>query len=109
MAKVIPIDDLRRSPTAALFEGGEDADVSIFVTRYERGQGPALHVHPYAEVFVVRAGTAVFTAGDEVLTVAAQNIVVVPAETPHGFKGAGDDTLEVVSVHPSPRVRQTDL
>ena len=109
MAKVIPVDDLRRSPTAALFEGRDDADVSIFVTRYERGQGPDLHVHPYPEVFVVRAGTAVFTAGDEELTVAADNIVVVPAETPHGFKGAGDDTLEVVSVHPSPRVQQTDL
>lgn len=56
-----PVDDLRRSPTAALFEGGDDVDVAIFVTRYERGQGPDLHVHPYAEVFVVRAGTAVFT------------------------------------------------
>jgi quercetin dioxygenase-like cupin family protein len=109
MAKVIPIDDLRRSPTAALFEGGEDADASIFVTRYERGQGPALHVHPYPEVFVVHAGTAVFTAGDDELTVEAGNIVVVPAETPHGFKGAADDTLHVISVHPSPRVRQTNL
>ena len=40
---------------------------------------------------------------------AAGHIVVVPAETPHGFKGAGDDTLRVVSVHPNPRVEQTDL
>ena len=54
-------------------------------------------------------GTAMFTAGDEELTVAAGHVVVVPANTPHGFRGAGGDTLRVVSVHPSPSVQQTDL
>ena len=109
MATVTPIEELRRSPRAALFEGGDEIPLSIFVTQYERGRGPDLHLHPYAEAFVVLAGTAEFTAGDEKLTVEAGNIVVVPAETPHGFKGAGDDTLRVVSVHPSPSVQQTDL
>ena len=109
MARVIPIDDLRRSPTAALFEGRDDIPVSIFVTEYQRGQGPDLHLHPYPEVFVVQTGTAVFTAGEEQLTVSAGHIVIVPEQTPHGFKGAADDTLRVVSVHPSPTVRQTDL
>ena len=109
MATVTPIEDLRRSPRAALFEGREGIPISIFVTEYDRGQGPDLHVHPYAEAFVVETGTATFTAGDEQLTVPAGNIVVVPAETPHGFKGAGDDKLRVVSVHPSPTVKQTDL
>jgi len=106
---VIPIEDLRRSKTAALFEGGEDVAASIFVTEYQRGQGPDLHFHPYGEVFVVLDGTARFTAGDEEHVVAAGHIVVVPAETPHGFKGDGDDTLRVVSVHPNGRVIQTDL
>ena len=109
MARVIPIEELRRSPTAALFEGGDDVAASIFVTEYARGQGPALHLHPYPEVFVVLTGTATFTAGDEQLTVEAGHIVVVPAQTAHGFEGAGDDTLRVVSVHPSPAVVQTDL
>jgi mannose-6-phosphate isomerase-like protein (cupin superfamily) len=109
MATVIPIEDLRRSPTAALFEGRDQSPVSIFVTQYQRGQGPALHLHPYPEVFVVETGTAVFTAGEDELTVAGGHIVVVPAHTPHGFKNAGDDTLRVVSVHASPRVVQTDL
>jgi hypothetical protein len=71
MATVIPIEELRRSSTAALFEGRDDVPVSIFVT--------------------------------------AGHIVVVPAQTPRGFKGAGDDTLRVVSVHPSAMVEQTDL
>ena len=109
MAKVIPLEELRRSPTAALYEGGDDAAASIFVTQYQRGQGPDLHTHPYAEVFVVLDGTARFTAGDEELVVEGGNVVVVPPETVHGFKGHGDDTLRVVSVHPSPRVQQTNL
>jgi mannose-6-phosphate isomerase-like protein (cupin superfamily) len=109
MAKVIALDEIRRSPTAALFEGGNDAPVSIFVTNYPRGRGPDLHLHPYAEVFVVQAGTARFTVGDEQVEVGAGHMVVVPPETPHGFKGAGDDTLRVVSVHPSPAVQQTNL
>ena len=109
MAKVIPIEDLRRSAPAALFQGGADAPISIFVTEYQRGQGPSLHLHPYPEVFVVQTGTAAFTAGDEQVVVAGGHIVIVPARTPHGFKSAGDDTLRVVSVHPSPVVEQTDL
>jgi quercetin dioxygenase-like cupin family protein len=109
MARVIPFEELRRSPTAALFEGGDAIPVSVFITEYERGQGPALHVHPYAEVFVVQTGTASFTAGDEELVVAAGHVVVIDPQTPHGFRCAGDDTLRVVSVHPSGTVRQTDL
>ena len=58
---------------------------------------------------MVQTGTAVFTAGDDEITVEAGNIVVVPAETPHMFKCAGGDTLRVVSVHPSSAVQQTDL
>lgn len=109
MATVTPIEDLRRSPTAALFEGRDDIPISIFVTEYERGQGPDLHTHPYAEAFVVESGTAVFTAGDERIEVEGGNVVVVPPETVHGFKCASDETLRVVSVHPSPSVRQTNL
>src|SRR5215208_6533007 len=110
MATVTPIDELRRSATAALFQGRDDIPISIFITEYpNRGQGPHLHTHPYAEAFVVETGTALFTAGDEKIEVAAGNVVVVPPETVHGFKCAGEDTLRVVSVHPSPTVKQTDL
>ena len=109
MTTIVPLDELRRSATAALFQGGGEIPVSIFVTEYRRGQGPALHLHPYAEAFVVQTGTAIFTAGDERTTVEAGHIVVVPEQTPHAFECAGDDTLRVVSVHPSPQVEQTDL
>src|SRR4051794_31221244 len=100
MATVTPFEDIRRSPMVCLFQGRDEAPVSIFITEYPRGRGPDLHFHPYPETFVVLDGTARFTAGDEEIVVEAGNVVVVPAETPHGFKGAGDDTLRVVSVHP---------
>ena len=56
MATVIPIEELRRSPRAALFEGRDDVPISIFVTNYGRGQGASgetlrvVSVHPSATV-----------------------------------------------------------
>jgi mannose-6-phosphate isomerase-like protein (cupin superfamily) len=41
--------------------------------------------------------------------VTAGHVVVVPAETPHGFKNTGEGTLRQVSMHPSAEVRQTWL
>ena len=76
MTTVIPIESLRRSPSAVLLEGGDDVALSLFVTELERGQGPSLHVHPYPEVFLV---------------------------------GAGDETLRVVSNHPSGTSEETWL
>ena len=58
---------------------------------------------------MVHAGTAKFTVGDDEFIVEAGNIVIGPAETPHAFECAGDDTLRVVSVHPSGAVQQTNL
>lgn len=105
-------DDLRRSPRAALFEGarhGGGVAVSSFITRYQRGQGPDQHLHPYAEVFIVEQGVAEFRVDGQSTEVPAGNVVVVPPETPHGFKNPGDELLRVVSMHPSATVIQTDL
>ena len=110
MPTVISLSELSFSPTAKLFEGGEHGlDASFFVTEYQRGQGVGLHVHPYAEVFLVETGTALFTVGDEELTVEAGHVVIAPPETPHGFRGADDGVLRVVSVHPSGKTIQTFL
>jgi mannose-6-phosphate isomerase-like protein (cupin superfamily) len=109
MPTVIPFDDIRLSPSAALFEGKDEAAVSIFITRHPHGRGPDLHHHPYAEVFVVEEGTATFTVGDEQIEVAGGHVVVVPPETVHGFKNRGEEELRVIGIHPSPEVRQTDV
>lgn len=109
MATVIPVEELRVSPTAALFEGGDQVGVSIFVTEHGPGERVPMHFHPYPETFVVRSGTALFTVGDDRITVAAGHFVLVPADTPHGFENMGDEPLRLVSVHPRGEVEQTWL
>lgn len=110
--RVHELEDLRSSPTACLFEGAKHGDGiagSMFVTTPPPGRGPQLHLHPYAEMFLVEAGEATFTAGDESFVAREGQVVVVPPETPHRFENTGDGELRVVSFHPSPQVEQTDL
>ncbi len=109
MARVIPIEDVRYTPAVAVLECGEDAPISFYVTEFKRGEGTPLHLHPYPEVFLVERNTAVFTAGDQELTVTEGHYVLVPANTPHRYVGAGDEPVRVVSVQPSGKVEQTNL
>ena len=112
MPRVHELEDLRSSPTACLFEGAKHGDgiaASMFVTTPPPGSGPRLHLHPYAEMFLVEVGEATFTAGDETIVAHAGQVVVVPPQTPHRFENTGTGELRVVSFHPSPRVEQTDL
>lgn len=111
MPLVLPIAELQLSPTAALFEGRKRAgvDVSFFVTDHPPGGGPDLHKHPYPELFVVQEGEATFTVKEDQLVVAAGNVVVVPADTPHCFKNSGDGRLRQVSIHQSGELIQYEL
>ncbi len=108
-ATIIPVDDVRRNPSVALIEGGDAIPASVFITDNVRGEGPPQHVHPYPELFLVEAGTALFTVAGVESTVPAGHVVIVPAATPHGYVNAGDEMLHVVSVHPSRTVRQRFL
>lgn len=102
-ASHISLDQLRLSPTAALFEGGPRAGVGVtmFIVRTPPGRFVELHTHPYAETFVLLEGSGRWTAGDEVIEASAESIVCVPAETLHGFRNIGPEPLLVVSVHES--------
>ena len=112
MAIVHSVKSLMRTPTAALFEGakhGDGAPLSIFVVESVPGKGVGLHTHPYDEVLVVQEGEGRFTVGGEELALTGGQIVVVPAETPHGFENTGEGPLKQVTVHASPELIQTDL
>jgi mannose-6-phosphate isomerase-like protein (cupin superfamily) len=111
MTVVVAVEDLRRSEISALFEGAlyGGVEISVFVTTWPSGRGPALHKHPYAEVFLIQEGEAVFTVGREEMRVGADHIVVVPADTPHRFNNADTAPLRLLSIQPSRTVRQTDL
>lgn len=109
MGRVIPVEDVRYTPGVAVLEAGDEAPLSVYVTEFDRGEGTPLHLHPYPEVFLVERNTALFTAGEEEITISEGNFVIVPAETPHRYVGASDEPVRVVSVHPSPKVVQTNL
>jgi mannose-6-phosphate isomerase-like protein (cupin superfamily) len=106
-----PLDDLKFSPTAALFEGKARAgiDISMFIVRTPPGRAVELHVHPYSETFLLLEGRGRWTAGDVVTELEPEQILVVPANTPHGFRNVGDEPLLVVSVHESGKLDQTFL
>jgi mannose-6-phosphate isomerase-like protein (cupin superfamily) len=103
--------ELAFSPTAWLFEGHRRAgvDISMFMTRTPPGRAVELHVHPYAETFLLLEGRGRWTAGDDVVELEPEQMLVVPPDTPHGFRNIGDVPLLVVSVHERGTMRQTWL
>ena len=109
MPTAIDFSDISFSRTAWLFQGRERADHSIFVVRTPPGAGVGLHVHPYAETFVLLEGHGRWTVGEETIELKADQIVVVPPETPHGFENTSDGPLLVVSVHDAGVMQQTFL
>jgi mannose-6-phosphate isomerase-like protein (cupin superfamily) len=108
---VLDLDELQLSPTAWLYEGGPraDAGVSMFIVRTRPGAAVELHVHPYPETFLLLEGHGRWTAGDDVVELRPNQMIVVPPQTPHGFRNVGEAPLLVVSVHESPTVQQTFL
>ncbi len=111
MAVTLTLAELATGPTAALFEGGARAGVgiSIFVVRTPPGRAVELHTHPYPETFVLLEGRGRWTAGGDVVDLEAEQLIVVPPDTPHGFRNVGHVPLLVVSVHEAAAVDQTWL
>ena len=90
------------------FEGREHgSSVSFFIGTFDAGTGPGLHRHPYDETFIVEAGSATFTVGDETLELGAGQIAVVPANTPHKF--VSGEGFRLISIAPSDHMVQEDL
>jgi len=100
---VIPFADLDHTPTAHDFVGADHGvPFSVILVHVRRGGGPAVHRHPYVEVFVVEAGEATFTLGDEAAVVRAGHVVVGPPMVAHGFTNTGDGELRIVAIHGAP-------
>jgi mannose-6-phosphate isomerase-like protein (cupin superfamily) len=90
------------------FEGRDHgASISFFIGTFDEGTGPSLHRHPYDETFIVEAGSATFTIADETVEVAAGQIAIVPAGTPHKF--VSGDGFRLISISPSDHMVQEDL
>ena len=102
---VIPFDELDHGSEAHDFVGEEHGNVpfSVILVHTKPGGGPAVHRHPYPEVFIVEAGEATFQLGDERAVVSEGHVVVGPSDVPHGFMNSGAGELRLVAIHGNPR------
>jgi mannose-6-phosphate isomerase-like protein (cupin superfamily) len=111
MYEILRAADQERSPRGTLTFQGEDygSGVSFFLVNNLPGDGPDLHKHPYSETWIVRSGRGRFTADGEDIDAEPGDIIVVGPETPHKFKNIGEERLDVICIHASPRIIQTEL
>ena len=100
---VIRLEDLPWSDVAHELVGAEHGlDITILFVDAEPGRGPALHRHPYAEVFIVQEGEAAFTLGGATVEARAGDILVARPNEPHAFVNSGTGPLRQVDIHLSP-------
>jgi quercetin dioxygenase-like cupin family protein len=97
----IPHGSLAGDVRSHVFYGHEHGNVpiSMFLVHNQPGDGPAPHRHPYAEVFVLHAGTARCRLDDNELLASSGDIVIAPAGAAHGFTNVGPGELRMTCVH----------
>lgn len=98
----MPIVNTSDLPTGNLRGADHGASVSLIFDHSEPGKGPRLHRHPYDEVWVVKEGSVSFRLGDTSHSVGPGDIVIAPADVPHGFVNDGTERLDLVCIHASP-------
>jgi mannose-6-phosphate isomerase-like protein (cupin superfamily) len=98
----MPVINASALPTGNVRGAEHGATISLILDHSEPGQGPRLHRHPYDETWVVIAGAVTFTAGDEQFEAGADDIVIVPPDTPHKFVTNGPGRSHMVCIHANP-------
>ncbi len=100
-------DDLPGNQVSRTFEGGKHGpcSVSFFLVRNQPGQGPRLHHHPYDETFLILDGRVRVTVGEETTEGGPGDIVIGPAEAPHGFTNLGPGPARLVCIHAAPEMK----
>lgn len=99
------------SPLRGLLEG-KQIQTNITLIRYVTdvvGAGPTLHVHPYDEIFTITEGRARFTVGDKIIDAEAGDVVLGPANIPHGYQNLGPGRLDSLDIHLSSEWIQYNL
>jgi len=103
---------LKQTPHLRGLLEGRILKTGVTLIRYTTdivGEGPTLHVHPYDEVFTITEGRARFTVGDQVIDAGPGDIVLGPANIPHGYQNLGPGKLDSLDIHLSPEWIQYDL
>ena len=104
MAIILDTKDWAERPGEWIGElqlGAYDAGICLIFNLTEKGGGPKLHRHPYAETFIIRSGRAIFTLGDNKVEARPGQILIAPAGMPHAFTNPDDAILETIDVHES--------
>lgn len=101
MPPAITVSDLPYDGNSHDFEGylHGDTPASIIFFAGPPGSGPKLHRHPYAEIFLVHEGTALFTVGNETFELLAGQMAICPANVAHKFVNTGAGTLRQTDIH----------
>jgi quercetin dioxygenase-like cupin family protein len=75
----------------------------VGLTCLDAGQAQPVHAHPGADkVYFVVSGNARFVIGDTAVDASAGDLVVAPADVPHGVERAGERTILLVAIAPAP-------
>jgi mannose-6-phosphate isomerase-like protein (cupin superfamily) len=101
--QIIKRDQLPDHSLVGADHGG--AGVCVIFVDNQPGEGPSLHKHPYEEVFITLEGEATFTVDGTEIVATPNEVVIVPAGTPHGFRNSGGARLRQINIHVSPVFR----
>jgi mannose-6-phosphate isomerase-like protein (cupin superfamily) len=105
------IIDLPHRGRSNLLEGRLHGDVNVSLVFFDGppGSGPKLHRHPYAEVFIIQEGHAIFTVGDATTDATAGHVLIAQPKQPHKFVNSGDGPLRLIGIHNGPKFIQEEL
>ena len=96
MSSIINGDDLPHTEHSHELVGADyGVPISIILVHSGPGTGPAMHRHPYAEVFVIEHGQATFRVDDAEFVGEAGQIVIASANAAHGFTNTGSGELRL--------------
>jgi mannose-6-phosphate isomerase-like protein (cupin superfamily) len=100
---VIAQDQLPWSSIAHELVGADHGlGITLLFVDAPPGRGPALHRHPYDEIFIVQEGEATFTLDGAEVEARAGDILVARAGQAHAFVNTGVGNLRQVDIHVSP-------
>lgn len=104
--KIIDISNLKPpGGESATFHGFEHgANASFFVVAISPGKGPKKHRHPYEETFIILQGEIEAIVDGTTQMVGAGKIVIIPASTWHEFKVHSEKLVQMINIHPVPKM-----
>lgn len=80
----------------------QGVNCTLATSLLEVGAGAPLHSHEADELIVVLEGALQVRLGEETHTVQANQTIVIPANTPHGFTSIGPGRARTLSFYPVP-------